>query len=78
MLFTAMTFFVLRTLKVGPNALKLLSALAFPALLVALIYNVVVWNPEPHGIVAALLASLTAVCLPFTILTTAVLVRRFA
>ena len=75
---TAAAFFGLRILRVGPNAHRLLSALAFPAVLVAIITYVNVWNPDPHGFIMIGLGFLAFVSLPVTILTTTLLARRFA
>lgn len=77
-LVTGVTFFILRALKVRSGVLRVLSASAFPALLIAIIVYVEVWNPDPHGFVRLGLGFLALVSLPITILATAVLVRRFA
>lgn len=77
-LVTAAAFLFLRMLKIGPTALKLSSPLAFPALLVALIVYVEVWNPDPHGWIMMVLGFLALMSLPFTITTTLILARRFA
>ncbi|MBL4859127.1 MAG: hypothetical protein JKY36_08060 [Erythrobacter sp.] len=52
--------------------------MTFPALLVAMIIYVNVWNPDPHGWIMVALSFLAFASLPFTILTTALLTRRFA
>jgi len=77
-LITAGAFFASRMLKVGPTTLRLVSALAFPALLMAIITYVNIWNPDPHGFIMVGLGFLAFVSLPLTILTTALLTRRFA
>lgn len=77
-LVTVGAILVLRLLRVGPIALRLLSAMTFPALLVAMIIYVNVWNPDPHGWIMVALSFLAFASLPFTILTTALLTRRFA
>ena len=74
---TGVAFFILRALHAGSALLKTLSALAFPALLIAIIIYVQVWNPDPHGFIMVGLGFLAVVCLPVTILTTALLARRF-
>lgn len=71
------TFLVLRMLKVGPIARRVASAIAFPALLIALIVYVEIWNPDPHGWVGVALGFLAFASLPFTITTTLILARRF-
>jgi hypothetical protein len=76
-LVTALTFFALRKLKAPSTSLRLGSALAFPALLIAIIVYVNVWNPDPHGYIMVGLGFLSFMSLPFTILTTAILARRF-
>lgn len=78
MVVTGVTFFILRALNAGTALLKALSALAFPALLVAIILYVEISNPDPHGFVMVGLGFLAVMCLPITILTTALLTRRFA
>ncbi|MBB3034305.1 hypothetical protein [Alteriqipengyuania lutimaris] len=77
-LMTSAVFLILRMLKIGPIALRLSSALAFPALLLALTLYVEVWNPDPHGWMMIVLGFLAFVNLPFTITTTLILARRFA
>ena len=77
-LVTGGAFLVLRLLGVGPIALRVLSAIAFPALLVALIIYVEVWNPDPHGWLMIALTFTAFVSLPFTIATTALFAKRFA
>lgn len=76
-LVTALAFVVLWKLKARPTLSRLGSALAFPALLVAIIVYVEIWNPDPHGYVMLGLGFLALVSLPFTILTTTILARRF-
>lgn len=75
---TAAAFFGLRILRIGPTAHRLMSALAFPAVLIAIIIYVEVWNPDPHGFIMVGLGFLAFVSLPVTVLTAALLARRFA
>ena len=75
---TGATFFMLRAMKIESSLSRALSATAFPALLVAIIVYVEVWNPDPHGFVMAGLGLLALLSLPVTILTAVVLARRFA
>lgn len=74
---TGIVFFILRGLKVRSGVLRVVSATAFPALLIAIIVYVEVRNPDPHGIVLAAIGFLVLVSLPITMLATAFLVRRF-
>jgi hypothetical protein len=71
-------FFLLKALKANASVLRVLSASAFPGLLVAIIVYVQVWNPDPHGFVMAALSFLALLSLPVTILTTTLLAQRFA
>lgn len=75
---TGIAFFVLRAMKTRTHILTKLSPLAFPALLIAVIVYVEVWHPDPHGFVMVGLGFLALISLPITILTTMLLVRRFA
>ena len=77
-LVTAAAFFGLRMLRIGPRTHLLFSALAFPAVLIAIITYVEVWNPDSHGFIMIGLGFLAFVSLPVTILTTTLLARRFA
>ena len=77
-LVTAVAFSILRMFKVRPIALRIASALAFPALLIVVITYVNIWNPDPHGWIMVGLSFLAFLSLPFTILTTTLLARRFA
>ena len=75
---TALAFVILRLLRVRSTALRWCSTLTFPALLIALIVYVELWNPDPHGFVMVGLGSLAFLSLPFTALTAVLLTKRFA
>jgi hypothetical protein len=77
MIVTIVFFFVLRFLRVQSRWVKAGSSFAFPGLLILIIAYVEIWDPDPHGFVMVGLGFLALLSLPATVLTAALLARRF-
>jgi integral membrane sensor domain MASE1 len=75
--FTVVSFSVLKLMNCSISRLKVGSALAFPSLLVMIIVYVENGKQDPHGIAMIVLGFLAICSLPVTIFTATFLVRRF-
>ncbi len=74
---TGATFLIARFFKLRPSLRRAISPVSFPAALIAIIVYVEVRGTDPHGLVMNVLGLMALLTLPFTILTTVYLSRRF-